>query len=184
VSEATTRAFSTEGRLKALTADVISKWPDGYSFRPFRIVTVSDEFQYSRRLGNPGQTLLPSNKSAIYTPYFQEVIIGGVLQGRKQADPRGASAVSRRKIWQAVLTVVNHLTVLEVNDDNGPFGISANCVLDRGHWIAQCDTYCQLKHGSLPYGRSHVKGDIITALGGWGKNEGDDAFSLEASTLS
>lgn len=184
VPEATTRAFSTEGRLQALTADVISEWPDGYSFRPFRIATVSEEFQYSRRLGKLGQTLLPSNKSAIYTPYFQEVLIGGVLQGRKKTDPRGASAVSRGRIWRAVLTVVHHLTVHELNGENGPFGISVDGVLDRGHWIAQCDKYRHLKQGSVPYGRNRVKSEIAAALGGWDRNGGDDAFSLGAIVLS
>ena len=44
---------------------------------------------------------MPSNLCAVVTPQKQEILINGVLQGRKQEDPRGASCVSRRKMWEA-----------------------------------------------------------------------------------
>ena len=47
-----------------------------------------------------------SNISAVWTPYQQETLVNGVLQGRKQTDQKGASALSRMHIWSLLLDTI------------------------------------------------------------------------------
>lgn len=88
------RAFGPEGRMKPV---VSCNWPGGYSYHPIRPCTTDLEFNFSRRSPrSSGTQLSGSNISAVWTRSLQESLINGVLQGRKQIDPRGASAVSRQ----------------------------------------------------------------------------------------
>lgn len=103
--------------------------------------------------------MLPSNVTAVYTPHFQETLIGGVLQGRKQYDPKGASALCRKSMWDAVEKV--HATMGALMDN----ALSVAC-------------YRELKGVPELDARKRVKGDVRDmALKGWVKNEGDDLFS-------
>lgn len=105
--------------------------------------------------------MLPSNLTAVYTPHLQETLIGGVLQGRKQHDPRGASAICRKRMWAAVRDV--HAIMLDVS-------------LTSKASEAAC--YKDLK--TLPglESRRRVKEDVRNvALRGWIRNDGDDLFS-------
>ena len=87
-------------------------WVGGFSFRPFQIKTVSREFAFSRRwVCTTGKMLKGSNVSAVWTPDFQETIINGVLQGRKQGDPRGASVVSRIRTWRVLSDICKQLSI-------------------------------------------------------------------------
>ena len=103
VHEAWQRCFSEKGRLAGLK-DVQVK--GGYKFRPFKALTTSKEFQYSRRsLGPNGETPKPSNIAMAWSPHHDETIIGGILQGCKLGNPvkdEAASKTSRWKIWQTM----------------------------------------------------------------------------------
>ena len=86
-------------------------WVGGFSFRPFQIRTVSGEFAFSRRgVCTTGKKLKGANVSAVWTPDFQETIINGVLQGRKQGDPRGASIVSRMRTWRLLSGICKQIS--------------------------------------------------------------------------
>lgn len=91
---------------------VRSIWLAGYDFRPFRVATTEIGFHCSRRAA--GTTLdgcKGSNISAVWTPRHQETLINGVLQGRKQTDPMGASALSRMRIWNLLLETISLIEV-------------------------------------------------------------------------
>ena len=72
-------------------------WSSGYAFHPFKVRTTEFEFPFSRR--STASTSKGSNITALWTPHTQETLVNGVLQGRKQTDLRGASAISRTKIF-------------------------------------------------------------------------------------
>ena len=115
--QACERAFGPFGRM--LPAVGLS-WPGNYNFRPFRIETTEITFQYSRRAaGTNAKGCKGSNVSAVWTPNHQETIINGVLQGRKQTDRMGASALSRVQIWNLFLQTVNVLDVHSLNKSLG-----------------------------------------------------------------
>ena len=73
-------------------------WNAGYAFHSFSVITTDKEFAFSRRIVPSPAT--GSNLSAVYTPHIQESLINGVLQGRRQTDPKGASALSNVKMWK------------------------------------------------------------------------------------
>lgn len=157
---ATDRAFGRTGRMSAINPEVTQNWNAAFSFRPFNIATTILEFEWSRRSGNPGCAMLPSNVTAVYTPHFQETLIGGVLQGRKQHDPKGASAICRKRLWDVVRNVHDIMEVSMVSEAS--------------------DVACYKDVKNLPRleSRRRVKEDVRdVALKGWVKNEGDDAFS-------
>lgn len=104
--------------------------------------------------------MLPSNVTAVYTPQFQETLIGGVLQGRKQHDPKGASAICRKRMWDAVKDV--------------------HAIMEISMMGKASDAACYKDFKNLPDldNRRRVKEDVRNvALKGWVKNEGDDLFS-------
>ena len=76
-------------------------WAKGYAFHPFDVMTTATDFVYSRRKANDSSrdNSKGSNISAAWSPVLQETLINGVLQGRKQIDTRGASALSKTKMW-------------------------------------------------------------------------------------
>jgi tRNA-specific adenosine deaminase 1 len=160
VPTAIQRAFSPTGRMSPINPDITENWENGLSFHPFDIATTSLEFEWSRRSGNPSSTMLASNVTAIYTLHFQETLIGGVLQGRKQLDPKGASAICRKSMWNAAKDVVTALDMPSISDIR-----DAACYNDFKN--------CQ----ELRY-RRVVKDNVRNvALKGWVRNEGDDSFT-------
>jgi tRNA-specific adenosine deaminase 1 len=101
------RAFGTEGRMKPVVGKI---WPGGFNCRPFDVRTTVVNFDFSRHhLFSPKGQLKSSNISAVWTPSVQETLINGVLQGRKQDDPRGASAVSRKRMYDLAYCISNQL---------------------------------------------------------------------------
>lgn len=101
------RAFGAEGRMKPVVGKT---WPGGFSYRPFDVRTTLVNFDLSRHhLSSFEVQLKSSNTSAVWTPHVQETLINGVLQGRKQNDPRGASAVSRKRMHDLGSCVSNQL---------------------------------------------------------------------------
>lgn len=104
----------------------------------------------------------PSNLSAVWTPSWQETLIGGALQGRKQFDPRGASAICRRSVWRAAAQIAGIIGIPSLIEG-----------LNR-------ESYREVKEGEMLSVRRAVKSEVKReALRGWVKNSGDDAFSLE-----
>ncbi len=102
--EACERSFGAEGRMKPVATQT---WSGGYAFHPFKFDTTELAFKYSRH--NAGASLIGPTKgcniSAVWNPYIQETLINGVLQGRKQTDPRGASALSKARMFSQYLEV-------------------------------------------------------------------------------
>ncbi|ORY60529.1 adenosine-deaminase domain-containing protein [Pseudomassariella vexata] len=165
------RAFSSEGRMAGLTG---RDWKGGYEFRPFGVETSDREFGLSKRsvkvrAGEGGQTAASNLAVAWTRSGLEEGTLGGILQGRKAFDPRGASFASRRKMWALAVEIAALLGmgVTEVQK-----ALAAN-------------SYGDIKNSKLLEARRRVKEDAVSeALKGWVKNRGDDAFSLGLSHQS
>lgn len=162
------RAFSASGRLSALAS---SKWEAGYAFRPFEINTTSRDFQYSRR--QPlldGEKLAASNMAASWissrTPSTSqtEILIGGILQGRKKLDMLGASRVSRRSMWKLALRIVSLITIPRISA------------------ALRSSSYRLVKASDLLRQRRQVKEEVQSkALKGWIVNSGDDTWAADGA---
>lgn len=165
VREATTRSFGSRGRMSSLVADdarVQRHWPGDFAFRPFRISTTTVEFAYSRRTASFETPRKGSNIAAVWTPHLQEVLIGGSVQGHKQMSLRGASAISRLRMWQVVLRVAEAAAM--------PLLVAA----------LQQPNYAQIKSLSELEGRRRVKQKVTAAaLQNWIQNERDEDFAIE-----
>jgi tRNA-specific adenosine deaminase 1 len=163
VPQACERAFSSTGRLRKLADSRTSEWLAGYKFRPFTVKPTTKEFAWSRRALAAEETAVPSNLSAVWTPHWQETLIGGVLQGRKQLDPRGASRICRRALWIESVRVAGMLS-----------GAAVTAVLGAKK------TYAEMKSSSpLLEERNRVKTDVKAVLKAWPKNTGDEDWSLD-----
>lgn len=165
VSEAVERSFGKDGRMKELACEEVqSRWRrEGFAFRPFEMKTTTREFDFSRRAPQAtAKSSVSSNLSAVYTPRRQEVLVNGVLQGRKQLDPKGASCVSRKMLWKSVLEIALLI------------GAPALTSTLRKR------TYLQMKDSDVLKGREGVKRDARDlALMGWTRNHGDEQWSLQ-----
>lgn len=165
IPTAINRAFGSTGRMSHLTSDLTRKWLGGYAFHPFHVQTTGLEFQWSRRADDcNGKVMVPSNISAVYTPHFQETLVGGVLQGRKPMDLKGASSICRKTVWQAVAAVIVSLNSADLTD------------------TPHHQSYFDVKKHSLLAQRRIVKADVLeTCLKGWIVNKGDEEFELDGS---
>lgn len=158
VPEACTRAFTSR---MAPVVHRAQSWTGGYKWAPFRVAGTSREFAWSRRGVVAPLKALSCNISAVWTPGWQETVIGGVLQGRKQFDVRGASRVCRRGMWEVAVRVA------------AAGGLSA---LSE---VFGKPTYADVKAGEAFEARRRVKADVRPeALKGWVENRGDDGFGL------
>jgi tRNA-specific adenosine deaminase 1 len=165
VPDACSRAFSRSGRLKHLSDEMVKSWKGGYKWQSFDVKSTRREFEWSRRAVAKGEKAVPSNLSAVWTPAWQETLIGGVLQGRKQFDPRGASAICRRGMWKMVIEIAAVASIPMFGE-----------VLGKR-------TYKEVKEDSMFMERKRVKTDITTSgLRGWVKNTGDEEWGLEDET--
>ncbi|KAK5122234.1 hypothetical protein LTR85_004144 [Meristemomyces frigidus] len=169
VHTAVERAFGREGRMNGVAWEELQgQWREaGYAFTPFEVMTTAREFEYSKNTTGDGSCShlteapapVPSNLSGLYTPKRLEVLVNGVLQGRKQNDPRGASCVSRRRMWEAACAVAEGFSM--------PAGLST------------FGSYEELKNSKMLAHREKVKLDVRrSALKGWKKNVGDEEWSL------
>ncbi|PHH81725.1 hypothetical protein CDD82_73 [Ophiocordyceps australis] len=156
------RAFGKKGRMSSLTGAV---WPEPYAFRPFTIVTTTEEFAFSRQaLQSRADAISGSNlSSSWFLPDVTESIIGGVQMGKKQFDPSGASLLSRRQMWTVSVQLAARLE--SCNDINASLKVPS---------------YYQVKQSSLLATRAIVKaGACKAALATWPRNEGDSYFTLD-----
>jgi tRNA-specific adenosine deaminase 1 len=142
------RAFGAQGRMKELTG---MTWDGGYSYHPFQIGVTSIEFPYSRRQAGPAT----SNLSAVFVANKgAEVLIGGVLQGRKQfSGVLAGSMLCKMKIWGAVMDVAR-------------IGIASQVV------SVPTNSYAELKSSEMMRPRENVKAKVREILGGWTKTGG------------
>jgi tRNA-specific adenosine deaminase 1 len=156
-----TRAFSPNGRMKG----VVGKgWGDGYAFNAFQIRTTSREFAFSRRQDiSMGNKLVPSNISASWTPYHMETLIGGVLQGRKQGDIRGASRTCKRRMWEVALEISELVKATQVE----------NCLKKAMYTDVKLDPLLAEREEAKQFARQEV-------LDGWVRDTGDERFSIQA----
>lgn len=169
-STACIRAFSDQGRMKELSG---KEWGGGYAFKPVEVRTTRREFEYSRRQTLATvEKLVPSNISASWVSGRGEIsgeletLIGGVLQGRKQFDVRGASRVCKKRSWKLALEIAALVAVPGVQ----------NCM--------GSSTYGNMKESECLEGRISVK-DEARELGlkGWVRNSGGDGFSLDSGEI-
>lgn len=141
------------------------KWDQSYETVPFAVETTTREFDYSKRsvAARSSEKMAASNLAVAWTVdgKVEEGLIGGVLQGRKAFTLKGASAVSRRKMWE-----LTRETARALGDDKLVERLSA-------------ETYDKVKEGELLRSRRKVKEDVRgEALKGWLRNHGDGTFGL------
>lgn len=159
--EACRRAFSENGRMEPLAG---MKLHGAYAFVPFSVATTNVEFRYSRTaVKGRSDRIAASNAAAAWSASgLDESIIGGVIQGRKPFDTRGASRMSRRRMW-----VLTKELAAKLNDTDVQHQLSAH-------------TYRDVKTGPLLVERRQMKVNAHeVALKGWVKNEGDSDFSID-----
>ena len=159
VKSACDRSFGPGGRMGPVTN---MKWSGGYSYHPFKISTTKRRFQYSRRRPGPQPVQpKPSNVSVLWTIRLQETLINGVLQGRKQTDVRGGSAVCRLRTCRLVMETLALLATPMFMDGR------------------RSSTYADLKGASVLEERRQVKRHVkVEALEGWVPNL-EDNFNLD-----
>jgi len=160
-STACNRAFSASGRMSPVKN---KDWNGGYAFKPFEIQTTSHEFKYSRRQSLlEGEKLVASNIAASWissrTPTQTEVLIGGILQGRKKFDLLGASRASRRSIWRLALE------------------ISALVAVPQIYQALNANTYQEVVRSDYLEPRMQAKNETRKkALKNWVVNKGDEEW--------
>ncbi|KAF4892106.1 tRNA-specific adenosine deaminase 1 [Colletotrichum fructicola] len=156
------RAFSARGRMASLDGQA---WSGGYRFAPFEVRTTEREFAFSKReVKARAEKIAASNLAAAWTAGgLEEGMMGGVLQGRKAFDARGASAVSRRRMWEEVAAIAD-----ELGDDGEGLRSALAGV-----------TYADVKGSEMLAARREIKMEARReALAGWVANVGDDKFEL------
>ncbi|KAL8709147.1 MAG: hypothetical protein Q9220_006027 [cf. Caloplaca sp. 1 TL-2023] len=160
VPRACSRSFGPDGRMQAVANQ---EWSGGYSFRPFKIRTTDHEFKYSRRsMPATSKELRTSNIAAVFNPHLQEALILGRLQGRKKLDPKAASAICSKRMWQLALQVFAALGTTRIL-----------------HQLSETSSVRKWKESALFADRRRVKADVtVKALAGWIPNDGDD-FEVE-----
>ncbi|KAM5379609.1 hypothetical protein ACJZ2D_003803 [Fusarium nematophilum] len=157
------RAFSVEGRMKPMAG---KQWPGGFVFSEFLTETTVLEFEFSRRaVSARAEKISASNLAAAWScSGVEETILGGVIQGRKPFNTKGASRTSRLSMWEAARD-------LAVSLGSASSGITS--------YLAS-GTYRDIKGGTLLSERRRVKENAQqTALAGWNKNDGGSSFQLE-----
>lgn len=160
------RAFSAAGRMKPVAG---KQWAEGYAFRPFKVEATTVEFGFSKRAVKARSNLVSaSNLAATWSVSgFEETILGGVLQGRRQFDIRGASKTSRRQMWIKARQVSDALA----STSGGHSGVQ--------EYLSSAGSYQDVKDGPLLAERRHVKAQVRQlALKGWVQNQGDSGFQI------
>ncbi|KAL6885965.1 adenosine deaminase/editase [Trichoderma evansii] len=161
------RAFSPAGRMRSLVG---KQWGEGYAFKPFKVEATTVEFEFSKRAVQArSSTISASNLAATWSASgVEETILGGVLQGRKQFDIRGASKTSRRQMW---ITAKELSGKLYATDDGGLSGLQEH--------FSSASSYQDVKDGPLLAERRHVKSQVRQlSLKGWVQNQGDSGFGI------
>ncbi|CRK22865.1 hypothetical protein BN1723_012803 [Verticillium longisporum] len=158
------RSFSSEGRMSALKDKT---WAGGYAFHPFHVETTAREFENSKRaVEAKSGTVGASNLAAAWNANgLNEGLIGGVLQGRRAFDIKGASSTSRRQMWTLARETAS---LLHSTERDLRASLSAA-------------SYADIKAGELSLPRRTVVDQVRSeSLTGWAENTGDDSFALDS----
>ncbi|KAL7947692.1 adenosine deaminase/editase [Trichoderma barbatum] len=161
------RAFSAAGRMKPVAG---KQWAEGYAFKPFNVEATTVEFEFSKRAVQArSKVISASNLAATWSASgYEETILGGVLQGRKQFDIRGASKTSRRQMWIKSKELSDKLSV---SHPGLHIGVQQH--------FSSASSYQDIKDGLLLAERRHVKAQVRQlALTGWIQNDGDSDFGI------
>ncbi|KAJ5690970.1 hypothetical protein N7488_011705 [Penicillium malachiteum] len=138
-------------------------------------------------LSENGSKQLPSLRKS--TTGLYETIIGGVKQGYKASSivPRGASALSRAKLWALVKTMVDLSREAQDHQLETPSteinGAASHEPCEVSHTQLQNTAiYQDIKYStasaSLRVRREAIR-DARDALGGWAPNFGDENWGLD-----
>ncbi|KXJ93763.1 adenosine deaminase/editase [Microdochium bolleyi] len=171
----------------------------GYRFQSFQVLLVpadsqtAAEFHYSKRSvtdraaaaaaadvsGTP--KIAASNLAVAWTRSgLEEATLGGVLQGRKQFDARGASFASRQKMWSLAARIADLLAAnANINTGHGGEAEAVAAAREVKDVLRNGQSYSDIKQSQLLAARRAAK-DIAKkeALKGWVRNIGDDGFSV------
>lgn len=161
------RAFSAAGRMKPVAG---KQWAEGYAFRPFNVDVTTVEFEFSKRAVQARSKVISASNLAVTwsASGIEETILGGVLQGRKQFDIRGASKTSRRQMWLKSKELSDQLSASNAGRHGGL----------REHF-SSASSYQDIKDGPLLAERRQVKAQVRQlALKGWIQIEGDSGFGI------
>ncbi|RSL46382.1 hypothetical protein CEP53_010355 [Fusarium sp. AF-6] len=156
------RAFSAKGRMSPLAG---RQWHGEYAFREFEVITTDLEFEFAKRaVSARAKKISASNLAAAWSDSgVEETIIGGVIQGRKPFSTKGASHMSRRRMWETARELSGSLE----NAGYAPIHLGYS-------------TYHDLKGSPMLADRRQAKQEARqTALTGWTRNEGGSKFQLE-----
>ncbi|KKA27782.1 hypothetical protein TD95_004963 [Thielaviopsis punctulata] len=157
------RCFASTGRMQKLAK---LRWEGGYSFHELQFHATKLEFPYSRRvLEAQSYAIAPCNMSVTWTASgFEERTLGGFVLGRKPFDPKAASALSRRRVWERLLSITS-LMYATHHDINNHLSMSS---------------YSEAKACKTLQDRRAVQKYVKEyGLSGWVRNEGDDVFKLQ-----
>lgn len=149
-------------------------WAEQYGFMPVTIEITALEFEYSKRcVADISEKISASSIAAAWSGSgVEETIVGGVIQGSKTTEVRGASRVSRRRMWESARELISQLVARQEGYDD---------LLAALH----TDSYHQVKDSELLAERRQVVADAqVKALKGWVKNYGDSSFSLDKAAVS
>lgn len=161
VPEACDRAFGSAGRMVGVGHVQETAWASGYGWRPFAVTTTGTDFPWSRKGAAEGEEAVPTVPAIIWTPDLSEVLVNGVLQGRKLFDHRGASGLSRRMMWLRLMRLC-----------------SLSGLTDQTTLLDQ-NTYRDVKEQAALSGRRNLKKIVEeVALTNWIPNSSDHAFAL------
>ena len=182
VPAAIERAWGTSGRMSPVTRlneDTTKQWEKaGYSFHPFAVEGTTRTFEYSKSTTKE-DTAVPSNLSALSTPHAREVLINGVLQGRRQSDPRSGSSISRRRMWWVVFDTAGLADEAAARAGKRGEMVDLPVLHDVVSAVGE-RSYADAKVRCAA--REEVKRVVKeVALKGWNRNEGDDGWKLRGS---
>lgn len=103
---------------------------------------------------------MSSNLSVSWTPHHEETLIGGLLQGRKMFDPRGASKVCKKGMWKLAAEIA------------GAVGMKV---------VVMDGSYRAMKEGEVLRDRRKLKQEVRGVLmkgEEWVKNDGGEEFEI------
>ena len=166
------RCFET--RMNSVSNEDLRDWwaqTGGYGFYVLKAEVTEKEFEFSRRgivetaseEKRKEVKMTASNLAVAWTLQggVNEALVGGVRQGRKAFDAKGASLMSRRRMWETATQIAAAL-----GDGQLTAAVSKR-------------TYDEVKQCRLLEGRQRVKAKVrMEALKGWARNTGDGEFSL------
>ncbi|GAM88227.1 hypothetical protein ANO11243_062580 [Dothideomycetidae sp. 11243] len=162
--EAIIRAFSAEGRLRPLAQpnDI-----SGFSLRPFAVLPTTLTFPFARADG-----ARPAEKAIVSVAERHQVVINGVLQGRRKDDHRAAAELSRRRMWELAREVATALMQR---------GDARECLA----LLVGARTYADIKDcEALAERRTAKKYAVERALQGWNGDKTDRDWGLDSRTGS